>query len=53
MLIGFVFTLALYSIAGSFIMKTNDFLSSLVFKVLPFFLGTATLVYVLKIWEVL
>jgi hypothetical protein len=53
MLLWFVFALAVYSILGAFVMKTQNFLSSVVFKAIPFLLGMASLIYVLKIWEVL
>lgn len=52
-MIYFVFALSLYSLAGSLIMQTKDFKSSLVFKVIPFFLSLGTLIYVLKFWEVI
>ena len=53
MLIWFVFALSIYSLAGAFVMKTKNISSSIIFKVIPFFLGAATLIYVLKLWEVL
>jgi hypothetical protein len=52
-MIWFVFALAVYSLAGAFVMKTKNVASSMIFKVIPFFLGAATLLYVLKTLEVL
>jgi hypothetical protein len=41
----------LWMITQSFIMKTKNFVSSIYFKVIPFFLGLACLVMFAKILE--
>lgn len=45
MWIWFVLASGLLNVAASFVMKTNNFQSSLIFKVVPFVVGTGCLIY--------
>jgi hypothetical protein len=43
-----VLILGAYNIMISLIMQTNNLVSSLLFKVIPFFLGVGSLIYALR-----
>ncbi|HZH58461.1 MAG TPA: hypothetical protein VEY70_02560 [Metabacillus sp.] len=48
-MIWIVLACGIYNIFLSLILKTRDFGSSVVFKVIPFFLGLGCLIYFLKV----
>jgi hypothetical protein len=52
-MIWFVFVSAIFNIALALIIKTKDIPSSLIFKVVPFFLGFATLLYCLQVMKII
>lgn len=44
----FVLAIGIFNIFMSLVMKTENFVSSMVFKVIPFFLGAGAILYYFK-----